>query len=469
MDPAHSAPGPPGFTRGGSGPQLGSVYGGRIPASPSVDLFGRSYREPGDVAPAPPAGDDGADSPAETPFLLSFGSALDLLSLPEVEGDYERILPWRQLSGPPDVQDWLDEDVPPLGGAGPTDSDLAWANPGDFHEPDFRAHAAPASPPPDLGPFSKAAAAGHRPYSSKGASRGRPLPLSVRDADIVDTMVRAMGEAGIVEEAPRSAFISYPFLVPKADGTSRLIVDYSHLTAALNPVKLSLPPLATVLRTVKARRNWVATRIDLSHAFYSVALHPKARHITNFKTRSGLYRFTRLPMGLATSPGILRGILQEHLQPVRKQWPQLLTWFHVDDFLVAGPPRDVRRATNLLLAVLTQSGFVVNHGKSQLEPCPVIDYLGLTLNFPAHCFGPTRAHQEKLLTLPAGQIDELRGRKRLRYLGYLAFFISVTMRQYADITRRPSQLLLALRQVYPYTKWRTEFHLWQMHWQMFDR
>jgi len=141
---------------------------------------------------------------------------------------------------------------------GPTDSDFAFAGELDGPVPDFSAHLEPASPQPSWGPFSKAAAAGgHRPYASTASSRGRPLPLNTSTKVVVARYVSALLQAGIVEHAPRGAFVSYPFLIPKGDGTARLIIDYSHITNSnsLRPVELHLPPLAVVLRSVEAKRG----------------------------------------------------------------------------------------------------------------------------------------------------------------------------------------------------------------------
>ena len=75
--------------------------------SPDLRLEPAWFSEPEDEPPQLPEWlEDLHISPNSTPSVLSFGSALGFLELPGQEGDDERVLPWRVLSGPPMSKGW---------------------------------------------------------------------------------------------------------------------------------------------------------------------------------------------------------------------------------------------------------------------------------------------------------------------------------------------------------------------------
>lgn len=224
-------------------------------------------------------------------------------------------------------------------------------------------------------------------FAKVRTSAGRPLKIHEHLQDTMKQYVRNLLDAVIIEPAHRGLFISYPFLIPKGQST-RFIVDFSHLTPHLEVSKLHLPQFSTILRARDIPTGWLAVRIDITAAFYAVPLHPKTRHLTTFKVHNKRYQFTRLPMGLATSPHALQKILEEILQPVWKEAP--LSWIHVDDILIAAPPHRITDLRQQLITSLRRAGFVINITKSQIRPSPKITYLGLDLDFNKRIYMPSQ-------------------------------------------------------------------------------
>ena len=72
-------------------------------------------------------------------------------------------------------------------------------------------------------------------------SRGRPHRLPEDQGAWIDRCIQSVLKAGIVRTARRGSFISFPFLVAKADATPRLIIDYSHLRSKYIKPHLCLP------------------------------------------------------------------------------------------------------------------------------------------------------------------------------------------------------------------------------------
>ncbi len=140
--------------------------------------------------------------------------------------------------------------------------------------PSYDAVATPAAFDPDAGPLSRRLVQhqGLKFAVKRSSSRGRP-PVRTPHPALLRRHVAALLRAGIIEPARRGAYISYPFLVPKPDGATRFIVDFSHLTPnVLGPTSVHLPLFSNVLRAALVPRGLEAFRIDLRHAFYSVPL-----------------------------------------------------------------------------------------------------------------------------------------------------------------------------------------------------
>jgi hypothetical protein len=335
-------------------------------------------------------------------------------------------LPPRILSGPPDILS--------LPRPKPTDSDpflIEEEAEVDMNfRPSYAAVAAPAVLPSDAGPMCRRLATGGLRVNARvPASRGRPTSPS--HCRMVDMHVEALCEAGIVVPAKHSAYISYPFVIPKTNGQTRLIVDYSHLTKhIIEPASVHLPLFANVLRATHVPQGMFAVRIDLTHAFYSLPLHPKSRHLTNFRTSKGLFQFTRLPMGLSVSPRCLQRALQELFAPLFTK--MCVSWIHVDDLLLIAPLHTLLETLPALLALCHAVNLIVNVNKSQLEPTQKIDYLGLNIDLTKRTFQPALKHLRRVSEL-LDMTEPLPEKLLPRVFGFLSFVLSITIRLYVPL------------------------------------
>lgn len=153
------------------------------------------------------------------------------------------------------------------------------------------------------------------------------------------------------------------------------------------------------------------------------------------------YSFNRLPMGFATSPFFLQRILEEILAPIRSQ--AVLSWVHVDDFLIIAQPQDIEQLRNTLMTRLQTAGFTINEEKSQLQPTTAIDYLGLRINMQRRYFALDKKHLNTFRKLVATDLSALSTRVQRSVRGFLSFVLSTTVRQYAFINA-PLQDLVSL-------------------------
>lgn len=58
----------------------------------------------------------------------------------------------------------------------------------------------------------------------------------------------------------------------------------------------------------------VFSQCDLASAYHQLPLHPDSRNLTTFITHEGLFRYTRVPFGLASAPSEFQKIMKTILE-----------------------------------------------------------------------------------------------------------------------------------------------------------
>ena len=231
-----------------------------------------------------------------------------------------------------------------------------------------------------------------------------------------------------------------------------MIVDFSHLTSKISVPSLHLPLFTNVLRAVPIPTGLSAIRVDLQHAFYSVPLHPSVRFLTTFLVGKTRYAFNRLPMGLSSSPSCLPFLLQEALAPLRRA--VFISWIHVDDLLIVDTPQRLAVIKPLLLSLLSSWNFVINAKKSQLQPSPLVEYLGLSLNFSTRVYAPLPCHIAAFFQFSRSVQSNSPPKLLERYFGHAAFLLSISIRLYPFFPSCPTSLTRLLAIVYKHTRFR---------------
>ena len=81
-------------------------------------------------------------------------------------------------------------------------------------------------------------------------------------------------------------------MVPKHDGTFRMVVDLRKLNAITTPISYKLPLARDVFSSV-GQAKWFSV-CDLSKAFWSINIREEDRQKTQFATPFGSYSFNRM-------------------------------------------------------------------------------------------------------------------------------------------------------------------------------
>ena len=125
-------------------------------------------------------------------------------------------------------------------------------------------------------------------------------------------------------------FYSHLFVVPKANGNFRSIIDLSRLNQFLKIPSFSMESVFTIQKALEGSL-WAVT-LDLSDAYFHVPIHHKARHLLRFSVNHQVFQFKVLPFGLASAPFVFTWILRPFLGHLRKQGIQIHAY--LDDWII---------------------------------------------------------------------------------------------------------------------------------------
>ena len=175
-----------------------------------------------------------------------------------------------------------------------------------------------------------------------------------------DRVIKDQLEQGIVERASevpqrRELYIPHKPVVKESAESTRLRIVYdafaraSENSPSLNECFNPGPPLQNQLWNVLVgeRFHQVLTTGDLKQAFLQVRIHEKYRDALRFHWFKDLQtktievlRFTRALFGLAPSPFLLGGVIQQHLKNFLTVHPEIVSEIekslYVDDLISDG-------------------------------------------------------------------------------------------------------------------------------------
>ena len=149
--------------------------------------------------------------------------------------------------------------------------------------------------------------------------------------------------------------------VLKPDGTVRICGDFK---LTINPY-LDVPeyPMPTPEELfTKLKGGELFTKLDLSHAYQQVVLDDKSQPYVTINTHLGLYRYTRLPFGVAAAPAIFQQIIDKMLDGLTQ------TGGILDDSIVTGQS-DAQHIKNLHH---TLKKFEERGGKFKISKCAIM-------------------------------------------------------------------------------------------------
>ena len=197
--------------------------------------------------------------------------------------------------------------------------------------------------------------------------KARPVPFAIKPA--VDCELDRLEQEGIIEKVTHSEWASPVVAVPKPGGHLRLCGDYKvTLNSALKVDQYPLPKPEDLFASLAGGQKF--TKIDLAHAYQQMSLKENCRQLVVINTHRGLYQYTWLPFGVASSPAIFQKVMDTILQGIQN------VFCYLDDILITGPTEEIHLA-NLeeVLQRLQRYGIRAKRAKCVFMQ-PAVEYLG---------------------------------------------------------------------------------------------
>lgn len=159
-------------------------------------------------------------------------------------------------------------------------------------------------------------------------------------------------------------------LVKKKDETYRLCVDYRRLNKGTIKEEFPIPNTQECIDTLS--KGTIYSMLDCEAGFYEIEVEEVDQNKTAFITRSGVYKWLRMPFGLVNAPfkfqKIMNSVFSDYL------WKFLI--IYLDDLLIFSISIEEHFIhLELVLKKLKDVGFTIKPSKTFLGK-KEIDYLG---------------------------------------------------------------------------------------------
>lgn len=159
----------------------------------------------------------------------------------------------------------------------------------------------------------------------------RPVPFSMRPA--VENELERMQNEGIIKPVEVSEWATPLVCVPKTDGSVRLCGDYKvTVNKVIQTDQYPVPTPEEVFNKMTNGEKF--SKIDLKCAYQQMLLDEKSQELVTINTHKGMFRYTRLPFGISSSPAIWQRFIDQVLAGLEH------TCAIMDDVLVSGRDDD---------------------------------------------------------------------------------------------------------------------------------
>ena len=137
------------------------------------------------------------------------------------------------------------------------------------------------------------------------------------------------------------------------------------------------------------------TKLDLAHAYQQVPLDVESKQLVVINTQKGLFRYTQLPFGIASTPAIFQRMMEGIL------WGIPHVCVYIDDILIMGRD-DLEHLQTLdtVLLRLQSAGMRLKKAKCEYLK-PSVEYLGHVIS--AEGLSPTQKKVRAIAEAPAPQ------------------------------------------------------------------
>lgn len=136
--------------------------------------------------------------------------------------------------------------------------------------------------------------------------------------------------ANDVIEPSISPFSSNAHLVPKKNGTKRMVINFIPLNRIAIEDHYPIPQIHDLFHTLRNAKMFTA--LDCTEGFFQIPVHPDDRHKTAFITPHGLFQFKRCPFGFTNSPAVF----QRAMNSIFEDGLYRRCVIYIDDIMIFG-------------------------------------------------------------------------------------------------------------------------------------
>jgi len=199
----------------------------------------------------------------------------------------------------------------------------------------------------------------------------RSLPFAYREAVEID-LNRLLADE-IIEPIDVSKWAAPIVVVPKPGGKVRICADFSTgVNQSIDIDKYPLPKPNDLFVALNGGK--IFSKIDFAEAYLQVPLDDDSKEILVINTHKGLFRFNRLPFGVASAPSIFQKTMDMMLAGLNG------TVSYLDDIIVTGIDlNDHLKNLTKVFERIQEYGFRINKNKCAFLQDSV-EYLGFVID-----------------------------------------------------------------------------------------
>ena len=234
------------------------------------------------------------------------------------------------------------------------------------------------------------------PLSERPLSLPAYSPQSIKGVALTQELQNLLRK-GAVEPVPQSpGFYSRLFLVQKASGSWRPIIDLSTLNDYITSSRFHMETPRSVLSSIRPG-DWMIS-LDLQDAYLQVPVHHDSRRYLRFVVAGKSYQFRVLCFGLTTAPQVFTRIMAPVSAILHRYGVRMLRY--LDDWLIlASTEIACIQSRDRLLSICTELCIQVNLTKSSLVPTQSLVYLGMEIQSLPFIARPTPVRVNNLIRL----------------------------------------------------------------------